>query len=198
MRNYFLAREKDYKHHQFMQTRLLLAILISVSVVGISPELAVASGPVAPVRYTINVGADSGVFVDIMDHKLPNGTFESGGGSEASTIRIRRGDVQIIYDDIWDQPMSPADVVYINAGGNDWNIAVRSGRDKDVLTCYAVRGNVVKLGGRFRFGHHGDGRKNYGFKWENSTTLRVTFGDQTGVIVWDATAQKWNATGEQV
>jgi hypothetical protein len=193
-----LTGRKQIASIEFMQARLLLAIFIYVSVVGISAELAIASEPVPPVRYTINVGEGS-LFVDIMDHKLPNGTFESGGGSEASTIRIRRGDFEILYDDIHDQPMSPADVVYIHAEGYDWNIAVRSGRDKDVLTCYAIRGNYVfGKGQRFRFGHHGDGRKNYGFTWQDPNTLKVVFGDQTGTIVWDANARKWNATGEHV
>jgi hypothetical protein len=161
-----------------------------------------ASKATPPVSNTIKVGPD--VFVDIMDHQLPNGTI-SDGGSRASTIRIRRGDTQLIYDDIWDQPLTPADIAYVNAGGNDWNIAVRSGRDKDVLTCYAVRGNEVFCnltkegkGGRFRFGHHGDKLKDYGFTWENMNTLKVSFGDKTGVIFWDAEAKKWHANGEQV
>jgi hypothetical protein len=155
------------------------------------------------VRYTINVGPD--LFVDIMDLRRPDGTFNSAGDQRASTIRIRRGDAEIIYDPINDQPLSQSDVQYIGAGGNDSNVAVRSGRDKDVITCYAVRGNDVFCNknpagnvGRFRFGHHGDGLSNYGFGWGNSTTLNVKFGQQTGVVVWDATERRWNATGEQV
>ena len=144
-----------------------------------------------PVQYTIDLGTDSGVIVQIIGH-------------DKDIICIRRDGTAIGYDRIEDQPMSLADIGYADAAGagdTDFNVSVRSGRDKDVFTCYAIRGNDVfnnwfltksGFGQRFRFGSHGDGLKNYGFIWESDNSVRVEYGQNTGFIVWDANAQQWN------
>lgn len=170
-----------------MKPRFFLVVAIYVFVFGVLGKPAISEQPADEVKYTIGVGPHSGVTVEII-------------GPHADIIRIRRDGQQIGYHKIEDQPMDPTDIAFTKAGGggNDWNIAARSGRDKAVFTCYAVRGNDVfnNKGERFRFGHHHDGLDHYEFKWEDDKTLRVHFGDTNGAIVWDANAKQWNGTGE--
>jgi hypothetical protein len=143
------------------------------------------------IRHTVAVGLDSGVTVEIV-------------GQDSDIIYIRRNGKLIGSQRIDDHPMTPADVAYtraedLAAGSNDWNVAVRSGRDKDVFTCYAVReNNVFNNGGeRFRFGQRKDRLRNYGFAWQ-AETLWISFGSKKGRISWDAQSKLWVVYGEQV
>jgi hypothetical protein len=143
------------------------------------------------IRHIVNVGLDSGVTVEIV-------------GQDSDIIYIRRDGKLIGSQRIEDHPMTPGDVAYTRAedstaGINDWNVALRSGKDKDVFTCYAVRENgVFNNGGeRFRFGQRGDGLSNYSFGWQNDT-LNISFGRKRGRITWDPKSKLWIAEGEQV
>jgi hypothetical protein len=86
-------------------------------------------------------------------------------------------------------------VKWVNAGGNDFNIAVRRGTDRDIFFCIAVRGDVVyENPSAIRYRQHKKDDGNYPFRWIDAGTVEVTAVDEVDFVKWNASAKKRDYT----
>jgi hypothetical protein len=146
------------------------------------PEIVTSDVVGEPVQEIISVGA--GIEARIT-------------GTDGNLFEIWRDGARIHFHRIQDgQHLSKADVKSVNAGGSDYNIAVRHGTDRDIFFCYAVRGtNVYRNPTAVRYGQGHSDWRNYDFEWISRTTLRIQYGGGLGHVDWSPATKTWSVRG---